>query len=78
MRMNAYQVALKHFLARESVKQEEIATKIGKSQPALSRYASGTRFPDAETARRLEAASGGIVPFGLWQSVAMERMGMQS
>jgi transcriptional regulator with XRE-family HTH domain len=74
--MNAYQTALKHFLGREGVRQDDIAAKIGKSQPALNRYANGHRFPDAETARLIETATNGIVSFKLWQSVALDRLGI--
>lgn len=74
--MNAYQTALKHFLARDGVKQEDVASKIGKSQPALNRYANGHRFPDADTARLIETATDGVVPFALWQSVTLDRLGI--
>lgn len=74
--MNAYQTALKHFLAREGVKQDDVAERIGKSQAAVNRYANGHRFPDAETARKIDVATEGVVAFALWQSVAMERLGI--
>lgn len=74
--MNAYQTALKHFLARDGIKQDDIAAKIGRSQPALNRYANGHRFPDADTARLIDAATGGVVPFALWQSVALDKLGI--
>lgn len=74
--MNAYQTALQHFLSRPGVKQEDIAAKIKKSQPALNRYARGKRFPDADTARLIEEATGGVVPFALWQSITLAKMGI--
>jgi transcriptional regulator with XRE-family HTH domain len=74
--MNAYQTALKHFLDRDGIKQADIALKIGKSQPAVHRYATGERFPDAKTARAIDDATGGVVPFALWQSVAMNKLGI--
>lgn len=74
--MDAYSTALKHFLALDGVRQCDVAARIGRSQPALHRYANGHRFPDAETARRIETATDGIVPFALWQSVAMARLGV--
>lgn len=74
--MNAYQTALKHFLDRDGVKQADIAARIGKKQPTVHRYASGDRFPDAQTARRIDEATGGVVSFALWQSVAMEKLGI--
>lgn len=74
--MDAYQTALKHYLARPEVKQEALAEEIGRSQPAVHRYANGTRFPDADTARLIDRATKGVVPFALWQSVAMDRLGI--
>ena len=74
--MDAYSTALKHYLAKPDVKQDDLAEAIKRSQPAVFRYANGKRFPDAETARLIEAATNGVVPFKLWQSVAMQRLGM--
>lgn len=74
--MDAYATALKHYLDTPEVKQETLAAAIGKSQPAVFRYANGQRFPDAETARKIDTATGGIVSFALWQSVAMKRLGI--
>lgn len=74
--MSAYATALKHYLDRPEVKQEDLATAINRSQPAVFRYANGQRFPDSETAKKIDEATGGIVPFKLWQSVAMQRLGL--
>jgi transcriptional regulator with XRE-family HTH domain len=74
--MDAYQSALRHFLGRDGVKQDDFAAKIKRSQPALNRYARGHRFPDAETAKLIDEATEGVVPFKLWQSVALERLGI--
>lgn len=74
--MDAYATALKHYIDQPEVKQEELARAIKKSQPAVFRYANGQRFPDAETAREIDTATGGVVGFALWQSVAMKRLGI--
>src|SRR5690349_1101639 len=74
--MNAYSTALKHFLDQPGVKQQDVATRISRSQAALNRYAHGRRFPDADTAKLIDTATKGVVGFKLWQSVAMERLGI--
>lgn len=74
--MNAYQTALKHFLGRDGIKQADIAAKIGVKQPTIHRYASGDRFPDAAIARKIEEATDGVVPFALWQSIALDKLGI--
>lgn len=74
--MNAYQTALKHFLSRDGVRQEDIAAKAEVKQPTLNRYARGHRFPDADTARKIDRATDGVVPFALWQSVALDKLGI--
>lgn len=74
--MNPYQTALARFLDNPDVKQEDIAGKVGVSQAAINRYARGKRFPNAETAKEIERATGGCVAFALWQSVAAEKFGI--
>ncbi len=74
--MNAYQTALKHFLGRPGVKQADIAAAAGVKQPTIHRYASGDRFPDAAIARKIDAATDGVVSFALWQSVALDKLGI--
>ena len=74
--MDAYATALKHYLGKPDVKQEDIAREIKKSQPAVFRYANGQRFPDSKTAKLIDEATSGVVSFALWQSVAMQRLGI--
>lgn len=74
--MNAYHRALERFLQSPGVKQDDVAEKAGLSQAAVNRYARGKRFPNAERARLIEAATGGAVSFELWQSVAAEKFGI--
>lgn len=73
--MDSYSAALKEHLDGEP-RQGDFAAKIGRSQAAVSRYVTANRFPDAETARRIDIASGGAVPFALWQSEMLKRIGV--
>lgn len=73
--MDSYSTRLKAYLAGEP-RQDVFASKIGKSQAAVSRYAAALRFPDADTARDIESASDGAVPFSLWQEEALRRLGI--
>lgn len=74
--MDAYRRALSAYLEPADRTQEGLADAIGCTQPAVNRYVNGQRFPDAEMARKIHEATAGSVPFELWQSVAMERLGM--
>lgn len=75
--MDAYSTALKHYLETPGVKQDTLAEAIGCKQPTVHRYAAGDRFPNSQTARLIDQATGGIVSFALWQSVAMKRLGIE-
>lgn len=75
--MDAYRRALSAYLEPADRTQEKLADAIGRTQPTINRYVNGERFPDAETARALAAATEGAVPFELWQRVAMDRLGME-
>lgn len=74
--MDDYRRALGAYLEPKERTQEALAGLIGRSQAAVNRYATGERFPDADTARKIEEATEGAVPFDLWQRVAMDRLGM--
>jgi transcriptional regulator with XRE-family HTH domain len=74
--MDAYRKALSAYLEPPERTQEGLAEAVGCTQPAINRYANGQRFPDADMARKIAEATAGAVPFDLWQSVAMERLGM--
>jgi transcriptional regulator with XRE-family HTH domain len=73
--MDSYRDKLSQQLAAEP-SQEGFAKRIGRSQTAVSRYAAGLRFPDAETAKAIDEATGGAVPLSLWQQEAMRRIGI--
>lgn len=74
--MDTYQAALAEYLKPDTRKQADLAEAIGKSQAAVSRYATGERFPAAPTARDIDRVSGGAVPFELWQREAAQRIGI--
>lgn len=73
--MSTYAPALKSFL-ENGVLHAALADKIGKTQASVTRYANGDRFPDADTARQIEAATGGKVPFSLWRAEFEQRSGL--
>lgn len=72
--MDAYRKALSAYLEPADRTQESLADAIGHSQPTVNRYVNGERFPNAATARKIDAATDGKVPFELWQRVATERL----
>jgi DNA-binding transcriptional regulator YdaS (Cro superfamily) len=80
--MSSYKDTLRAWLtppegsARTEAAQTALGAAIGKTQSAVSRYAAGARFPDAETARKIERATQGAVPYSLWQSEALTRLGI--
>jgi transcriptional regulator with XRE-family HTH domain len=73
---NRYATALEQYLADNPVTQEALASRINITQAAISRYANGRRVPDSETARLIDDATAGAVPFSLWQSVIIDRLGI--
>jgi transcriptional regulator with XRE-family HTH domain len=74
--MSTYSSTLRAFLESETTTQASFAEAIQKTQAAVNRYANGVRFPDAETARAIDAASNGKVPFSAWQAEFMSRAGI--
>ncbi|MDH7973710.1 hypothetical protein QH494_16075 [Sphingomonas sp. AR_OL41] len=74
--MSEYHSTLAAYLNADANKQSVLAVAIGKSQAAVSRYAGGTRWPDLETARAIDASTGGAVPLSLWQIEAARRIGL--
>lgn len=74
--MDAYRRALAAYLSSDGRTQEALAAEIGHSQPAVNRYVNGERFPNAATAKEINRATSGAVPFELWQQVAIERFGI--
>lgn len=74
--MQTYAAALDAYLKRPTKTQQSLADAIGKKQPTVHRYCEGNRFPDADTARRIDEATGGEVPFSLWQAEFLSRSGI--
>ena len=74
--MQTYADALKAYLAKPGNKVTDLAEKVETHQPNITRYASGERFPNADMARLLEAATGGEVPFALWHAEFMAKSGL--
>lgn len=68
--MDAYRRALAAYLEPEDRTQDALASRINRTQAAVSRYVTGERFPDAATARLIHDATAGSVPFETWQQVA--------
>lgn len=73
--MSTYSQTLKAFLD-DGVTQAELGSLIGKTQVAVLRYARGDRFPDADTARAIDAATKGRVAFTAWRSEFEQRSGI--
>lgn len=76
--MSTYAQALAAYLGSPERTQAALATALRTSQPAVHRWAQGHRFPDRDTAERIEAATNGAVPFALWQAEAARRIGLTS
>jgi predicted transcriptional regulator len=74
--MDSYRTALAEYLKPDTRKQAELAVALGKSQAAVSRYATGARFPRSTTAKDIDRITGGAVPFELWQAEAAQRFGI--
>jgi len=76
--MSSYQEILRKYVAEQANTQAALAEKIGRSQAAVNRYARGLRFPDSDTARQIDAATAGAVPFAVWQTEMARRLGMDA
>lgn len=74
--MQTYADALKAYLDQPGNTESALAEAIGKTQPAVHRYRGGLRFPDADTARAIDRATDGEVPFSLWQAEFLSRSGI--
>lgn len=74
--MSTYQQSLAAFLAHAENNETELALAVGKTQAAINRYRNGKRFPDAETARLIDAHTRGQVAFATWQTDFMARSGL--
>lgn len=75
---NAYAEALASYLdpANPERTQTALARAIKGTQASISRYASGHYLPNAATAREIEKATSGHVPFAVWQSAAARKFGI--
>lgn len=74
--VSRYSETLAAYLGDPENTQVALASAIGKTQAAVARYANGKRFPDADTAREIDRATGGAVPFGIWRNEAAARLGL--
>lgn len=74
--MGTYKDALDAYLKRDGNSEPALAEAVGCKQATINRYRNGKRFPDATTARELDAKTDGQVPFALWQSEFFERSGI--
>lgn len=75
--MSIYAKALASYLESDgALNQNDLAEKADCTQAAISRYATGKRFPDARTAERISKATRDLVPFNTWRQVAAERAGL--
>lgn len=70
---NKYSEALAAFLKSSGLSQAKFARQVDSSQPTICHYAQGVKLPRKSVARRIDEATGGQVPFNLWQLVAIER-----
>jgi transcriptional regulator with XRE-family HTH domain len=70
----SYNKALAAWLDGDGRTQAALADRIGRTQAAVNRYAKGWRFPDAQTARRIDEATDGDVSFDLWQTEATAKL----
>jgi hypothetical protein len=76
--MDTFQQALVDWLKDPTHTQAALAAAIGKTQVSVHRYRSGGRFPDAETARRIDSHTHGEVPFSSWHADFLARAGLNS
>lgn len=74
--MDTFQHSLVEWLKDPTHTQAALAAAIGKTQVSVHRYSLGHRFPDAETARRIDAHTEGAVPFTAWQADFFARSGL--
>jgi transcriptional regulator with XRE-family HTH domain len=75
--MACFSTALDAYLRRPENRVTTLAERIGTSQPNVTRYRNGERFPDAETARAIHRETGGEVSFDLWKAEFLRRAGVE-
>jgi len=71
----SYPDILDQYLRKDGNTEASLAIAIGVQQPTVNRYRKG-RLPDAETARHIDKATGGEVPFAIWQVEFIRRAGI--
>lgn len=74
--MSTYAASLDAYLAKPENKVTDLATAVGTHQPNITRYRQGERFPSADVARAIDAATGGEVSYSLWQAEFLHRSGI--
>jgi transcriptional regulator with XRE-family HTH domain len=74
--MQTYSEHLRAYLAGTGASERDLAARVAKTQASINRYRNGGRFPDAETARRIDQETQGAVPFAVWQAEFMARSGL--
>lgn len=75
--MSIYSEALAAYLnSNGALKQSDLASEAGCTQAAISRYATGKRFPDHKLAAEIDRATEGRVSVSLWRVVAAEKAGL--
>lgn len=73
--MSDYATALGRYLAADGNKQAELAEKAGTTQASISRYKAG-RLPPRDVAEKIDHATEGFVPLGLWIAEAARKFGL--
>jgi transcriptional regulator with XRE-family HTH domain len=79
MVMSIYSEALDAYLDRKGEAgptQSDFADKVGCTQAAISRYATGLRLPPRDIAEKIDRHSEGKVPLSLWRIVAAKKAGL--
>lgn len=74
--MQTYAQSLDAYLSKDGNKVTDLAAAVDTQQPNITRYRAGDRFPNADTARAIDAATGGEVPFSLWQTEFLAKSGL--
>ena len=57
---------LGEWLKKKHITQQDFATRIGKSQTAVSKYVNGKMMPDVETVKRIRDETKGRVGLNDW------------
>ena len=70
-----YPETLDRYLRKDGNTEASLALAIGVQQPTVNRYRKG-RLPDADTARQIDKATSGEVPFAIWQVDFIRRAGI--